>query len=196
MNANRDGRNARATRFFFWLSYPLLIFFGLRFLEPRLVALLLGGLVVLRNLCSAKRFVASRSRIDAIVFFTLLSFSAAVVLLNDEFILRLYPAIVNLGSLALFAFSLVFSPSIVERFARITEPNLSAAGVAYTRRVTQSWCAFFVFNGSIAAYTAFFSSREFWVLYNGFVAYVLMGALFAGEWRCRRYFRREASKER
>ncbi|MDR1275171.1 MAG: hypothetical protein LBL72_02105 [Candidatus Accumulibacter sp.] len=198
MNANWREWNGdgRAVRLFFWLFYPLLIFFGLRFFEPRYLALLLGGLVVLRNLRSVKRFVAGRSRIDAIVFFTLLVFSAVVAFSNDEFILRLYPVVVNLGSLALFAFSLFFPPSIVERFARLSEPDLPEAGVVYTRRVTCLWCVFFVFNGLVAAYTALYASREFWALYNGFIAYLLMGALFAGEWCCRRYFRREAVKER
>ncbi|MDR1162552.1 MAG: hypothetical protein LBM17_01755 [Candidatus Accumulibacter sp.] len=198
MNANTSAWNGggRALRFLFWLSYPLLIFFGLRFFEPRHLALLLGGFVLLRNIRSVKRFVAGRSRIDAVVFFSLLLFSAAVALSNDEFILRLYPVVVNLGSLALFAFSLVVPPSIVERIARLSEPDLSEAGVVYTRRVTCLWCVFFVFNASMAAYTVFYTSREFWALYNGLIAYLLMGALFAGEWCCRRHLRRDAAKER
>jgi uncharacterized membrane protein len=42
-------------------------------------------------------------------------------------------------------------------------------------------------NGALAVYTAFYASREIWALYNGFVAYLLMGALFAGEWLVRRH---------
>ena len=32
---------------------------------------------------------------------------------------------------------------MIERFARIREPNLSMQAVSYTRRVTQVWCVFF-----------------------------------------------------
>jgi uncharacterized membrane protein len=204
MNASKDPACRGATspcsshspRFPFWAFYPIIIFFGLRFFQPRAVALLLGGIVILRNFCFLKRFAAGRSRIDAIVFFGLLLLSAAAAASNDEFLLKLYPVAVNLGSLVLFALSLVFPPSIVERIARIGESELSADGVLYTRLVTQVWCVFFVFNGVTAAYTACFSSREIWGLYNGFIAYLLMGALFVGEWLCRPYFLRNATKNR
>ena len=48
---------------------------------------------------------------------------------------------------------------------------------------------FFILNGSIAAWSALFASREVWAIYNGGVAYLLMGALFAGEWLFRRHVR-------
>ena len=60
------------------------------------------------------------------------------------------------------------------------------AASRYTRRVTLAWCAFFVVNGAIAAWTAVYSSREAWVLYNGVIAYLAMGTLFAGERLLRR----------
>jgi uncharacterized membrane protein len=59
--------------------------------------------------------------------------------------------------------------------------------VRYTFRITQIWCAFFLINGTLAAYTALFTSRAAWALYNGLIAYLLMGALFAGEWLYRRW---------
>jgi len=63
---------------------------------------------------------------------------------------------------------------------------LPAGGVAYTRKVTIMWCAFFVANGLAALATALWASNEVWLLYNGLVSYLLMGALFAGEWLVRR----------
>jgi uncharacterized membrane protein len=90
--------------------------------------------------------------------------------------------------LLLFGLSLKFPPSMIERFARLREPNLPLAGVHYTRRVTQVWCAFFVANGTVAVWTALYASRDVWAIYNGLIAYLLMGALFAGEWLLRRRF--------
>jgi uncharacterized membrane protein len=41
---------------------------------------------------------------------------------------------------------------------------------------------FFVCNGAIAAVTALAASDRVWALYNGAIAYGLIGAMFAGEW--------------
>jgi uncharacterized membrane protein len=48
----------------------------------------------------------------------------------------------------------------------------------------------FVLNGSLALYTAVAADIEVWALYNGVIAYVLMGLLFAGEYLVRRRVRR------
>lgn len=74
---------------------------------------------------------------------------------------------------------------MIERFARLRHPDLPEAGVHYTRQVTQVWCGFFFVNALVAAWTAVAVSREAWALYNGLIAYVLMGTLFAGEWLVR-----------
>ena len=69
--------------------------------------------------------------------------------------------------------------SIVERLARLKQPELPASGVRYTRKVTQAWCVFFVVNGAIGLGTALFADLETWTLYNGLIAYLLIG-LMAG----------------
>ncbi len=76
---------------------------------------------------------------------------------------------------------------MIERFARFHNKNLSSNAVKYTRKVTIIWCIFFVINGLIALYTAFYASLEIWTLYNGLISYVLMGSLFVIEYIVR-YF--------
>ena len=169
-----------------WLAYPPLIYFGLQFAEPRQVALLLALLLLLRRRRDAARLLAGLSRVDMAVLVALLALAGATALANSETLLRLYPAAVNLGLLLLFGLSLRTPQSMVERFARLREPLLPPAGVRYTRRVTALWCGFFVVNGGLAGYTALYSSRETWALYNGLIAYLLIGALFSGEWLVRR----------
>jgi uncharacterized membrane protein len=96
--------------------------------------------------------------------------------------------------LAVFASSLLRPPTIIERIARLSEPELPPQGVAYTRRVTQVWCGFFVANGAVALATVLWGSEELWLLYNGLLAYVFMGALFAAEWLLRQRMRARAAQ--
>ncbi len=46
----------------------------------------------------------------------------------------LYPVAVNLGLLAVFGYSLFHPPTVVERLARLREPELPPPAIAYTRR--------------------------------------------------------------
>jgi uncharacterized membrane protein len=176
-----------------WLFYPIAIFFGLQFFEPWLVAILLATSLLLRRISDAGRFLKDLSWAEIGVLASMLCLATATALTNSETLLRLYPAGINFGMLLVFSLSLINPPSMVERFARLHEPDLPPSGVIYTRRVTQFWCGFFVFNGAIAIFTALHTSKETWALYNGLIAYLLMGTLFAGEWLFRRHFmKREA----
>ncbi len=98
-----------------------------------------------------------------------------------------YPVAVNLIMLAVFASSLKGKQSIVERLARLQDPDLSPRGVHYTRNVTKAWCVFFVLNGAIAAGTAIIGDLKLWTWWNGLLSYGAMGLMFGGEYllRCR-----------
>lgn len=176
----------RCLRWAGWVAYPLVILAGLSFFEPRFVALVLISLLLLRHWSAASRLVGAMPRLQWVVLAALLLLGVLTTLTNSETLLRLYPAAVNLGMLLLFGFTLVSPPSMIERFARLSEPELSPAAIRYTRSVTWVWCGFFVANGAVAAWTAVSASRTAWALYNGLIAYLLMGALFLGEWLVRR----------
>ena len=92
-----------------------------------------------------------------------------------------YPVLVNAGLLLMFAASLVKPPTVIERIARLREPDLPPAAVRYTHRVTIAWTAFFICNGAVAFYTARFMSLQAWALYNGLIAYLLIAGVFAIE---------------
>lgn len=110
----------------------------------------------------------------------------SAALLGQIDTILLYPVFVNFMLLITFGLSLQHPPTVIERMARLKEPELSAAAVAYTRTVTKVWCLFFVLNGMAALGTALFASIEIWTLYNGAIAYVLIGTLFCGEYLVRR----------
>lgn len=170
------------------LLYPLAIWLGHGHVEPRLLALLLV-LAAATRLPTLKINRASRWWLAGALLL------AAVAIWNNALLpLKLYPVLVSLGMLALFSYSLYVPPSIIERMARLSDPALPAYAVAYTRRVTQVWCGFFVLNGGLALATALWASAALWSLYNGVVAYVLMGCLFAGEYLVRMLVKRRHSR--
>lgn len=169
------------------VAYPLAIYVALQWFEPRLIALALAVVVLIQQRERAGRTLEGLAPAAWTGAAVLMILSVVVWFANDERVLRLWPVGMNISLLLVFGGSLLRPPPMIERFARLLHPDLPPDGVRYTRRVTQAWCAFFVVNGAIAAYTAFATSRETWVLYNGLIAYVLVGALFCGEWLVRRH---------
>ena len=100
-----------------------------------------------------------------------------------------YPVAVNAVMLAIFLSSLWRGMPVIERLARLREPELPAAGVRYTRNVTWAWCGFFILNGAIASWTALYASLATWTLYNGAISYGLIAVMFTGEWLVRHQLR-------
>ena len=164
------------------LAYPFAVYFGIEHLSPRLFAALLGALWLARLLSSAR--AASRGTAAVALLFCLV-----LALLDDSVLLRWYPVLINAAMLALFAGSLFVGMPVIERLARLQEPDLAEAGVRYTRQVTKVWVGFFVINGTIAAALTLWAPLAWWTLYNGLIAYLLMGLLFAGEWQVRQRVR-------
>lgn len=167
------------------LAYPALVYFGLTAFEPRILGLLLLAIVLLRHGRSAAGFLKTTDTAERLFALAMIALSTGIVAVNSELLLRLYPAILSLGMFLMFARTLSRPPSMIERFARLQDPGLTATGVRYTYRVTQVWCVFLASNATIALCTVF-ASREIWALWNGLLSYIAMGSLFAGEWLLRR----------
>ena len=164
------------------LAYPVVVYLALGHVSPRWIALLLVALALARAWVTREPFWLGAAALALVL--------AGASFLGDRWgPLKLYPALVNLVMLGLFAMSLWRGPSVVERLARMRETNFPPAAVAYTRRVTQVWCGFFVVNGLIAVATALWASAATWALYNGLLSYVAMGALMGGAWLVRRRVR-------
>lgn len=164
------------------LAYPVLVYVGVGRFSPFWLALLLAGLMAVRA-CIARDAVWLLAGAGAALL-------ALASLAGDSWLpLKLYPVMVSAVLLGVFAASLLRPPTVIERIARLREPQLPPAAVAYTRKVTQTWCVFFVANGLVALATVLWGSEELWLLYNGLISYVLMGALFAGEWLLRQRMR-------
>ena len=172
---------------------PPVIYFTQERIEPRYFAL---GLVVL---FSIRVLPALTQKNDSSVFViwsvTMLLVLTTIALSDSTTLLLLYPAVMNVGFLVLFLYSLIIPPTVIERIARMQEPDLPESGVLYTRKVTVIWCVFFVLNGMIAGWTVLTGNRALWAVYNGLIAYLLMGVLMISEYLIRTKIRQTINNE-
>ncbi len=159
------------------IAYPLAVYFGLHYLPAGSIALALCAILVIRLLIQKQQVKALMLPIVVGIALTAGSFIAK----QNEWLLY-YPVVINLTMLALFGYSLKQGPSMIERLARLKEPDLPDEAITYLNKVTLIWCGLFIFNGCMALYTALYTSIEIWTLYNGLIAYLLIGSLLGGEW--------------
>lgn len=184
------------------LTYPIAVYFGLQYIEPGIIAGLFAIIFIVRHFnfsiksknnaqsqpqhnspnTSKSTAKNKRSTIPHInfVLVTVLSLLAFSMFTNSALALKFYPVVMSLSFLAIFGYSLYKAPSVVEIIARLHE-DLDDDGVTYTRQVTKVWCGFFILNALIATGTIFHEDEQVWLVYNGFISYVLMGLLMAGE---------------
>lgn len=157
--------------------YPGLVYFGRETVSPFAFVALVLVLICLR-LAVAGSQAAQHWRFP-LLFVALGVMTLAALDLNLAVLA--YPVLMSLGVAALFGYTLLSPPSLIERIARLREPDLAPAGVSYCRKVTVVWTLFAIFNGAVAGGTALWGSLEMWSLWTGLISYLLMGLLFAGE---------------
>jgi uncharacterized membrane protein/acyl-CoA synthetase (AMP-forming)/AMP-acid ligase II len=129
----------------------------------------------------------------------LLGLGVLCLIINSAIILKLYPLLINILFLTTFGRTLFSPPSMIFRFALMQDKTLRGSlnekRIAdYCRIVTYVWCGFFIINGSIAAWTIFSGSDMFWLIYNGGITYILMGAIFVGEFIVRKIVQKKMPK--
>jgi len=166
--------------------YPLAVYFLLETLGAGILGILLIVLLALR-LNAATDLLPGRAYF--LVFAVVLA-GAVTVLGGGALALKSYPTIVSLILLMAFGYTLLVPPSMVERIAKIAGSKFSDRTAPYTRKVTIVWCLFFVVNAFVSGWISVSGSMEAWAFYNGFFAYVIMGALFATELVVRYFYRR------
>jgi uncharacterized membrane protein len=162
------------------VAYPFLVYFGLRILPPGYVAAGLGALVAVRVV-----FGNNWRHRDALPYLI----AGVIVLLiatHSPLIgLKAYPVLLSLTFAAVFAYSLWAPPTIIERIARVSHPDLPLEANSYLRKVTIAWVIFLLVNAGISAATAASGNLRVWTLYNGLISYLAMGTMFAGEFLIR-----------
>ena len=165
------------------IVYPFAVYYGLDYLSPRFFAVLLAVVWLLRSLTAGDL----KNRVQAI---SVLAFCVVLFAVNEPQLLHWYPVLINLLLLLIFGSSLRYGPPLIERLARLQEPDLPVHAIAYTRKVTMAWVMFFAANAAVAAGLTLWAPRSWWLLYNGFIAYLLIGLMFAIEWLVRQRVRK------
>jgi len=175
-----------ALRGTFVAAYPLLVYVGVSRWSPRVLGLVLLA-ALLPGLVSKLR-TADRAHLWPVLrvplsLFALVGLGAA---LDEPRFFYALPVLVNLMLLANFAATLRGPVSMIERFARMQEPELPPGGEAYCRKVTIVWCWFFVANAAASAALALWAPVAWWSLYVGGIAYLLIGVMFTVEYIVRK----------
>ncbi|WP_336777156.1 hypothetical protein [Pantoea sp. USHLN256] len=172
------------------LAWPFLVWLTLTQPQWRGITGLLALLFVLR-VWSLRRAAGPLGRVMLLLALVGTVLCLTSLLLRSQHLLLWYPLVVNVLLLLLFGASLWSPMPLVERLARLREADLPARAVRYTRRVTQVWCGFFIFNGSVALVTCLLNDVTLWTLWNGCISYLLMGTLMGGEWLLRQRIRKQ-----
>ncbi len=169
------------------ILYPFLVYFGMAFWSPSYMVLI-GMVLVALRLWGMRH--APNAKLWQKTFLVAALLLLFLFFLKPVMAVKAYPVLISLSVAFMFGLSLVFPPSLVERIARLSEPDLPPAGVAYTRKVTIIWTGFLLINAAISAALALWGTLADWTLWNGLLSYLLMGALFAGEWIVRKRIKR------
>ncbi len=156
------------------IAYPFAIYFGLGRFSPRIM---IAGLLVLLGL-RMYRASNDRGRLPYLVG----GLGVVIIAARSPSVgLRAYPILISLTLASVFAYSLLRPPTIIEQIARMRRPRMPLRIVTYLRNVTIVWTGFFLLNAAISTATVVSGSIKLWTLYNGFVSYLIIGAILAGE---------------
>ena len=162
------------------LLYPFVIFFALqKGFSLRFMALFLCVVFVSNFL---------RSEIKSFVFlFCGLGFIVFLLLMDNFLFLKLYPVLMNLLFATFFIISLLdgHEPVVVKIAGKMGYDMRNCASFSYAKKATIAWSLFLTVN-TIVSFITVFMSDTIWMVYNGFISYLLMGIMMLGEYIVRR----------
>jgi uncharacterized membrane protein len=104
-----------------------------------------------------------------------------------EWLLFIPPVLINAMLAWLFGRTLVRGRvPLIARFAMMEQGTLSAELAAYTRTLTWVWTLLFITAALFSFALAMSGHRDAWSLFTNFINYLLVAALFLGEFAYRR----------
>ncbi len=186
-------RTMRILSTLFILASPWVLYLTLSQDRIDIAAATLVGWVILRSLptlVTAQRAqLAAALRLPAIA----LVFALLGWIFERGWMLLVLPSATQAAFGATFLRSLRSTP-LVEHFARMVKPRLSAGEIAHCRVWTALWGIYLILVAAVGLVFARLASLEVWTLYTGVVSYGLIGLLFAVEYTIRKVRFRDYGK--
>lgn len=166
--------------------YPFLVYFGLKYVPPGTLGLILAIFLAFRFgiLSSEEKSVLLP------MMLLLVAFALLAAVMESSRMLLVYPVLVNLFLAITFARSLRGGDSILLMAVKARKIEIGEYVPPYLYRLSQVWVLFFLLNGTVAAWTCT-QSLEVWAIYNGLISYIAAGCLLAGEFVFRIYYRKK-----
>lgn len=171
---------------FVWplISDPLVAWLGVRALAAALLVVSAGSLLVVGRALPAGVAIGG---VDSLALLLLVGAAAAT---GERVFLLLVPAWVQLALARMFWRSVRERESIFERVAFGIQPYAPDFIRPYCRKSTSAWAGFFLLNALVIAALAVFGPLAWWRGFTGFLVWLAMGALAAGDYVVRKlYFR-------
>lgn len=169
----------------FILASPWVLYWTLSHQEVKVAAITLIGWVIVRAipvLVSAKR----EHRVAALQLPAIaLGFAILGWVSNNGTWLLVLPSATQATFGLAFLRSLSGVP-LIEHFARMMKPELSAPELAHCRRWTVIWGIYLLVLAALGLVLARWAALAVWTVYVGVVNYVLVGVLFAVEYLIRK----------
>jgi uncharacterized membrane protein len=170
--------------------YPLIVVIGMNTVGIRWTALIIL-LFIGRRIIG---LVITNKEGTRIVLYQAIAMAAIVGIAGaskSAFALRMAPFMISLTFITTFALSLKTTP-IIERFARLSDPNLSDAEARYCGKLTKAWMGVLFANSVLVLCAAFVDNTLLWSILVGPASYALLGSPFVVEypyrkWRFRKF---------
>ncbi len=174
---------ARVASIVLAVVYPPVVYLGLTRFSTRGVSLVLLAMAVLLAISRARGLSWARLKGALVPLAPTIAAGVLAGATGHRWALLVAPVLVNVGLLATFAATLRPGQTpMIERFARLQDPELTPAKQAHCRQVTWTWIAFFAANTAVSAVLAVAAPIEWWATWCGGLAYLCIGVLMAGEW--------------
>ncbi len=180
------------------IAYPMAFYAGVTHWSLRGASIVLLVFLAPTVWARLRRFDRSHLRPGDMATMALVPVLAAVLVgvgaaLNHLGFALFVPPAIHVLLLLAFGPTLATDRPMVERFARLQHADLSHDERAWCRRWTWIWSAFFAGNLVLSSALAIGVLRDggeqwlfLWTLYNGVIAYALIGTLVSVEWMLRK----------
>jgi uncharacterized membrane protein len=169
----------------FVVASPFVLYWTLTNHDVAVAALTLIGWVILRTIPVLLAATPQQRRAGLQLPAIALGFALLGWLLDDGMWLLVLPSATQATFGLTFLRSLRGTP-LIEHFARMVKPELSAGERDHCRRWTKVWGLYLLVLAAIGWVLAVVASLAWWTLYVGVLNYVLVGLLFAVEYVVRK----------